>query len=151
MHILHTNGEHPDFIALCQVLDATLDAVAGGKDRRADYIPYNQRDDLHDVLIAYDDAQRPTGCAALRRIDDDTAEVKRVFVHDSHRCQGFGTQLMTALENLAKAQGYHRLILETGEPLTAAMQLYQKLGYTIIPGYGPYATMDDAICMMKEW
>lgn len=51
MHILHTNGEHPDFIALCQALDATLDAVAGGQDRRADYIPYKQRDDLHDVLI----------------------------------------------------------------------------------------------------
>ena len=50
----------------------------------------------------------------------------------------------------ARAQGCRRLVLETGETLAAAMALYRKLGYRVIPNYGPYRGMDDSICMQKD-
>lgn len=54
------------------------------------------------------------------------------------------------LENVAKAKGYRYLILESGEPLVAAMALYKNIGYVTIPNYGPYIDMPDSICMKKK-
>lgn len=51
------------------------------------------------------------GSASFKKYDDECAEVKRVFVK----------------------QEYHYLVLESGKPLVAAMALYRKIGYKIIP------------------
>lgn len=58
--------------------------------------------------------------------------------------------LMEQLENAARKKGYRYLILESGEPLVAAMALYKKIGYKIIPNYGQYKDMPDSICMKKK-
>jgi len=34
--------------------------------------------------------------------------------------------------------------------LVAAMGLYRKIGYKIIPNYGQYQNMPNSICMKKE-
>lgn len=47
-------------------------------------------------------------------------------------------------------QDYRYLILESGEPLVAAMALYRQIGYKVIPNYGQYKDMPDSICMKKE-
>ena len=57
---------------------------------------------------------------------------------------------MGLLENAAREQGYRYLILESGEPLVAAMALYRKIGYKVIPNYGKYKDMSDSICMKKK-
>ena len=56
---------------------------------------------------------------------------------------------MRLLEEKAKEKGFTYLILESGEPLTAAMKLYNSLGYEIIPNYGQYKNMLNSICMKK--
>lgn len=56
----------------------------------------------------------------------------------------------TVYENTAREQGYRYLILESGAPLVAAMALYRKIGYKVIPNYGQYKDMSDSICMKKE-
>lgn len=72
------------------------------------------------------------------------AEVKRVFVKDSYRGQGISKELMRLFEERAKERGYARFILESGEPLTAAVGLYHSIGYTVIPNYGEYKCMKDS-------
>ena len=57
---------------------------------------------------------------------------------------------MELLEERAKNKGYKYLILESGEPLAAAMSLYRKIGYKVIPNYGQYKDMPDSVCMKKE-
>lgn len=42
------------------------------------------------------------------------------------------------------------MILESGEPLTAAMRLYRSMGYEVIPNYGPYVGMPESVCMEKK-
>ena len=46
--------------------------------------------------------------------------------------------------------GYKRMILETGELLAESCAVYKKLGFKVIPNYGPYADMPESLCMAKD-
>ena len=144
-----TNGENPDFVCLCRLLDEELNILAGGEQKRAVYAPYNALYEIRDVILAYR-GDLPVGCASLRRYTGDTAEVKRVFVRKTDRSAGIGRQLMLRLEQHALKLGYTKLLLESGEPLAEAMRLYRGLGYKEIPNYGPYVNLPDSICMGKD-
>ena len=145
----HTNGSNQDFVSLCHELDAYLNHIVGGEENRTQYIPYNSLDDIHDAVVAYD-GDKAVGCAAFKRYDDKTAEVKRVFIREEYRGQGISKSLMKLLEQTAKEQGYSGLILESEEILTEAMALYRKIGYRVIPNYGQYKDMPESVCMRKE-
>ena len=149
MRFVYTDGRSPDFIELCHELDNFLNELVGGEENRAEYIPYNQLDDIHNVIVAYDD-NIPVGSASFKKYDDECAEVKRVFVKEEYRYKGIANKLMGLLENAAREQGYRYLILESGEPLVAAIALYRKIGYKVIPNYGQYKDMPDSICMKKK-
>ena len=69
---------------------------------------------------------------------------------EEYRGNQIGRQLMESLEQLARDKGYSYLILESGEPLVAAMRLYRSLGYAVIPNYGQYVNMADSVCMKKK-
>lgn len=149
MRFIYTNGENPDFIGLCHDLDDFLNELVGGEKNRAEYIPYNKLDDIHDVIVAYDE-DIPVGSAGFKKYDDECAEVKRVFIKREYQGKGISKKLMELLEERAKNKGYKYLILESGEPLAAAMSLYRKIGYKVIPNYGQYKDMPDSVCMKKE-
>lgn len=149
MRFIYTDGSNKDFIKLCHMLDDFLNALVGGEQNRAQYITYNKLDDIHDVIVVYDGAA-PVGCASFKKYDEENAEVKRVFIKDEYRGRGISKTLMSMLEERARNQGYKNLILESGEPLVAAMELYRRLGYKVIPNYGQYKDMPESICMRKE-
>ena len=149
MRFVYTDGGSLDFMELCHELDDFFNELVGGEENRAEYIPYNQLDDIHNVVVAYDD-DIPVGSASFKKYDDECAEVKRVFVKEEYRNKGIANELMELLENTAREQGYRYLILESGAPLVAAMALYRKIGYKVIPNYGQYREMPNSICMKKE-
>ncbi len=148
MRFVYTDGSSLDFMELCHELDDFLNELVGGEENRAEYILYNQLDDIHNVVVTYDDI--PVGSASFKKYDDECAEVKRVFVKEEYRNKGIANELMELLENAAREQGYRYLILESGAPLVAAMALYRKIGYKVIQNYGQYRDMPDSICMKKK-
>lgn len=148
MNVKYTDGSNEDFITLCHQLDVYLNDLVGGEANRAQYIRYNALLDIHDVWVAYLD-HCPVGCASYRKISSDVAEIKRVYVHAACRCRGIAKHLIAELETYARQQGYRKLLLETGRPLVAATQLYQRLGYVQVDRYGPYVDMPESICMEK--
>jgi len=75
------------------------------------------------------------GCAALRRIDDRSCEMKRMFVTPGAQGRGAGRALGTELIRAARAQGYASMYLDTSTRQTEALALYRSLGFTEI---GPY-------------
>ena len=149
MRFVYTDGSSLDFMELCHELDDFLNELVGGEENRAEYILYNQLDDIHHVIVAYDD-DIPVGSVSFKKYDDECAEVKRVFVKEEYRNKGIANELMELLENTAREQGYRYLILESGAPLVAAMALYRKIGYKVIQNYGQYRDMPDSICMKKK-
>jgi GNAT superfamily N-acetyltransferase len=149
MRFIHTNGQDPAFVSLCTELDAYLNELAGGVENRAQYVPHNKLDFIRDAFVTFD-GETPVGCASFKRFDEDTAEIKRVFVKPEYRGRGIARAILALLEQAAKERGYARLLLETGAPLVAAHRLYLSTGYSIIPNYGPYADMPESICMEKR-
>jgi GNAT superfamily N-acetyltransferase len=92
----------------------------------------------------------PIACGAIRRIDNTTAEVKRMYVVPEHRGQGVGKALLTALEQHAKSLNLTRLALETGTRQTQALALYHNAGFQIILPFAEYTTSPLSICMAKQ-
>jgi len=145
----YTNGKNADFKYLCDELDGALNEIVGGEQNRNQYIEHNQLDDIHDVYIAYE-GYTPIGCASFKKYLDGIAEAKRVFVSTGHRRQGISKQLMKLIEDKAKSQGYHTMILETGRKMDTANNMYKNLGYSVIPNYGVYGAMEASICFGKK-
>lgn len=76
------------------------------------------------------------GCVALRRLDDRTGEMKRLYVRTSFRGLGVAECLIAAVIDAARRAGYAELRLDTLPSMTSAQALYRKLGFVTIPAYG---------------
>jgi GNAT superfamily N-acetyltransferase len=93
----------------------------------------------------------PVGCGALRKLDDETAELKRMYVAPAARGTGLGRLLIEALEAEARVLGVRRLVLETGPLQHAALALYRATGFEPIPLFGEYLrSPDTSVCLGKE-
>lgn len=81
----------------------------------------------------------PVGCVGLRRIDDRTAELKRMYVRPHARGRGIARALLAACEREAIELGYQLMWLETGTMQPEAVTLYLTSGYEPVPAFGQYA------------
>lgn len=88
------------------------------------------------------------GCGAIRPIDKNTAEVKRMYSKLPRK--KIGQTILASLEEKAKAIGYTNLVLETRINNNEAVQFYQKQGYSQIPNYGKYIGRPEAVCFGKS-
>jgi GNAT superfamily N-acetyltransferase len=77
----------------------------------------------------------PVGCGGLQALDNDTAEIRRIFLHESARGRGIGRALLTQLEQHARTLRYRRVRLTTGDRQPEALQLFQTAGYHEIPPF----------------
>jgi len=75
------------------------------------------------------------GTIALRRIDGEHCEMKRLYVRPAFRGRGFAELLVRHLLCDAVQAGYRQILLDTFPFLTGAIALYQKLGFREVPSY----------------
>lgn len=144
-----TDGEDPAFVELCRQLDMDLNMQVADQFDRGKFAPYNKLDSIHDVIVIYK-GKDAVGCGSYKFYDEETVEIKRVFLKNDYRGIGLGKELLLRLEADARIRGFRYGILETGSVLYAAKALYQSIGYKVIPNYGQYADMPESVCMHKK-
>jgi GNAT superfamily N-acetyltransferase len=79
-------------------------------------------------LLAVEDG-RAVGCGGLQRVDERTAEIRRIYLDERARGHGHGRALLSALEEHAVGLGYARVRLTTGDRQPEALRLFEAAGY----------------------
>jgi GNAT superfamily N-acetyltransferase len=148
IQLKRTNPSNQDFIQLIALLDKELKVTDG--DMHSFYNQYNGIQNIKYVVVAYKN-ETAVACGAIKRYDDKTMEIKRVFVHSDYRRQGISKLLLAELEDWAKNLNVNRCILETGNLQVEAIGLYSKNGYQKIPNFGQYENLDGSLCFEKIW
>jgi ribosomal protein S18 acetylase RimI-like enzyme len=69
------------------------------------------------------------GCIALRQVDRDHAEAKRLYVRPAFRGHGLGRALMEWLMAEARAAGYREIVGDTMPAMRDALALYERMGF----------------------
>lgn len=87
------------------------------------------------LLVAEEADAEIAGCAALRRIDDEICEMKRLYVPERFRGSGLGRRLAEAILEEARAIGYRRMRLDTLPQMGSAHRLYESMGFREIEAY----------------
>ena len=75
------------------------------------------------------------GAVALKRRDEESCEMKRMFVPPMARGRGVGRALAEAVIAQARAAGYRRMYLDTSVRQTEAIALYRDLGFEEVEAY----------------
>jgi GNAT superfamily N-acetyltransferase len=104
--------------------------------------------DITLFLVAFD-GDEPVGCGAIRGLDAEHGEIKRMFVVPARRGSGVATSILRALEDAARDRGWNRLVLETGNRQPDAIRFYEREGYERIPNFGYYVDSAISLCYAR--
>jgi len=95
------------------------------------------------LLLVRDDVGEAVGVVGVRRFAEGDAELKRMYLVPEVRGSGLGRAMAEVAVTAARSLGYRRLLLDTVASLTAAIAIYEELGFVDIPAYR-HNPFDDA-------
>jgi len=117
-------------------------------DRELEGLPGDYAEPEGLILIA-ESEDKTAGCVALRKIDRETCEMKRLYVKPEFRGKKIGLLLAEKIIEEAKKIGYKKMRLDTTPQMKKAIQLYKSLGFKEIKPYR-FNPIEGAIYMEKE-
>lgn len=100
------------------------------------------------ILLAWD-GDAPIGCIAMRPIDSERCEMKRLYLRPEGRGKGVGRQLATRIVEEARTAGYARLYLDTIPSMAAAVKLYASMGFQRTTPY-VFNPIPDALYLVLD-
>jgi GNAT superfamily N-acetyltransferase len=83
------------------------------------------------------EGEEAVACGALADFhgNGEVAEIRRIYVAESHRRKGYARAMMEHLVAFARKQGYRKIYLDTFRSFSQAKGLYESLGFYEIPPY----------------
>lgn len=141
-----TNPDDEKVLTITEELSENLYLRFGsdGKNSFQDW----QNDNSRFVFVIAEINNEIVGCGAIRPIDQNIGEVKRMY--SKYPGKKIGAMILTFLEDKAATLGYTDLVLETRVKNEIAIAFYHKQDYKTIPNYGKYTDRPEAICLGKS-
>ena len=146
LKIIKTNPSDPHFKSLIKKLDQDL-AITDGEEHGF-YNQFNGTDQIKHVLLGYE-GDKAVSCGSFKIINTQEIEIKRMYTATHYRGKGYAARILGELEKWGAEEGVKSCVLETGTRQKAAIALYHKCGYQIIPNYGPYVGVKNSLCFKK--
>jgi len=75
------------------------------------------------------------GCFAIRKIDEEYCEIKRLYVRPAFRGHHIGNAMLDRIVSDARSIGYRAILLDTLPFLKTAIDMYHAYGFYDIPSY----------------
>lgn len=147
MELRFVDARNTDYLMLAQKLDEYYFTLVGDVQLR--YAEANRPENMACLIVAYDN-DIPVGCGCWKRVNQTTAEVKRIFVMPEYRCQGVASAIIRKLEGSIAQAGYSHIILETARTTSDSKALYLSLGYQEIDYFGSPAGAENCLCFEKK-
>ncbi len=107
------------------------------------HVPKGKENFLKAIVI-YDEEQ-PVACGAIKKVDNDTVEYKRMWIRQEARKKGIATRLLTKGFDVVKDLGYRRIIFQTSRDFKYPFEKYEAMGFRYIEPFED----PTAICMEK--
>jgi putative acetyltransferase len=85
-------------------------------------------------LVVLDDA-RLVGTGGIKNLEENIAELKRLWLLEEYHGQKIGYQVVSRLLEFAGAHGYKKVRLHTDERQERAIRFYTQFGFYRIPSY----------------
>ena len=92
-------------------------------------------------LLLAKEGDRAVGTAFLKKLREDTCEVKRMYVRPEFRGKKVGKNLLGQLIQDAKLIGYSKILLDSAIYMEKAHSLYRSMGFIEVDRY-PESEMD---------
>ena len=106
-----------------------------GFDQEVAHLPGHYAPPQGRLLLAVVDG-KPAGVVAVRPLEDDVCEIKRLYVSPEYRGRGLGRQLADRVVEEAKKIGYSRMRLDSvADRMQTAIAMYREMGFAEIPPY----------------
>ncbi|MFZ5554274.1 MAG: GNAT family N-acetyltransferase [Bacteroidota bacterium] len=109
-------------------------------------VQYNQPSGV--LLLAFD-GDVAVGCTGLRCFENDSAELKRMYVLPAYQGKNIGKLLLKHAIDEAKKLGYKKILLDTLEEMIPARTLYKSFGFYEITSYY-HNPLDGVVYMEKQ-
>ena len=97
------------------------------------------------LYLAWQDGEL-AGCVGMKRLDERTGELKRLYVRPNFRGQHLGRKLVERIIRDARSLGYSRLMLDTMPELVSARHMYENMGFQVTERYNN-SPLDTTIFM----
>ncbi|AUB55057.1 GNAT family N-acetyltransferase [Methanobacterium subterraneum] len=91
----------------------------------------NKFDNEKDCIYILEHHGVPSGCSAIKHVDEMTAQFRFLFLDSKIRGLGLGRKLLDMSIDFCKENEYKRVFLWTFSTLQAARYLYKNKGFTI--------------------
>jgi putative acetyltransferase len=144
---LKTDSNNLDFIQLSLLLDK--DIAERMPDSNEFFSKHNKINLIKHVIVVYIN-NIPVSCGAIKKVDDQTMEIKRMYTSQEYRRQGIGQRVLNELETWTAELLYTKCILQTGVKHKEAIELYKSFGYVLMNNYSQYSNDSESICFEKK-